>query len=154
MPDNPYTPEIEGSGGDAIDIGWAVDQQGNHVALDEIHFVRIYTAMNALVGWLGEISTEITGIRDVEPAVVSGSKSIVVMQDMMPKLRIGQTVTLHAILFESGLKSENTAIQWSVGNPELAVIENGQLKALKEGTFLLRASQTGNPGVYNYLWFF
>lgn len=149
LPDNPYTEAVEGSGGDAIDIGWAVDSQGNHVALDEIHFVRISTGMNALVGWLGEISTEVTGIRDVEPAAVSGLQSMIVIQDLLPKISVGQVIPLNAVLFESGIKVENAAVSWSVSHPELAIIENGQLRALKSGTFKLRASHTGNPAVFN-----
>lgn len=149
LPDNPYTDVVEGSGGDAIDIGWAVDSQGRHVALDEIHFVRITTGMNALVGWLGEVSTEITGIRDVEPAAVNGLQSMIVVQDLQPKINVGQEIPLHAILFESGIKADNASINWSISHPELAVIENGQLRGLKSGTFRLRASQAGNPTIFS-----
>lgn len=149
LPDNPYTPVIEGSGGDAIDIGWAIDLQGKHILLDEIHFIRIYTGMNALVGWLGEISTEITGIRDVEPAATSGTGTMVVIQDFVSKIMVGQQVSLQALVFESGIKVEQASINWSVSNTELAVVENGRLKALKNGTFKLRASQAGNPAVYS-----
>ncbi len=148
LPDNPYTAEIEGSGGDAIDIDWAIDKLGNHVKLDEINFIRIYTGMNALAGWLGEISTEITGIRDVEPASVSGLRSMVVMQDLPPKIREGEIFDVNAIFFESGIKVENAAINWSVSNPELASVENGQLKALKNGKIRLRASSANNSGIF------
>jgi hypothetical protein len=103
LPDNPYTPEIEGSGGDAIDISWAVDQNKLPVKLDEIHFVRIYTGMNALAGWLGEISTEITGIRDVEPVIASGVQAVVVIKEFSRKISVGQSVDLAAILFETGV---------------------------------------------------
>ena len=99
LPDNPYTSAIEGSGGDAIDISWAVEQDKKPVALDEIHFIRIYTGMNALAGWLGEISTEITGIRDVEPTTVTGSTSVIVIQEMAQKTGVGQSLDLNAILF-------------------------------------------------------
>ena len=148
LPDNPYTKEIEGSGGDAVDIDWAVNQEGNHVNLDEIHFIRVYTGMNALVGWLGEISTEITGIRDVEPASVNGSQSMIVIQNLPPKIRMGEILTINALLFESGIKADNALINWSVSNPELAVIENGRLKALQNGKFLLKASSALNSAIY------
>lgn len=148
LPDNPYTPEIEGSGGDAIDIDWAVDQHGNHVKLDEINFVRIYTGMNAVAGWLGEISTEITGIRDVEPAAVNGARSMIVIQDLPPKIMVNNILHLNAIFFESGIKTENTPINWSVSNPELAIIENGQLKAEKTGIVRLRASSAMDSRIY------
>lgn len=148
LPDNPYTKEIEGSGGDAIDIDWAVDKDGKHVNLDKIHFIRIYTGMNALVGWLGEVSTEITGVRDVEPASINGSRSMVVIQDIAPKIMVGEILPVNALLFESGLKNENSLINWSVSNPELVIIENGQLSALQNGKFLLRASSASNSEIY------
>jgi hypothetical protein len=149
LPDNPYTKEIEGSGGDAIDIDWAVDIQGNHVKLEEINFIRITTGMNALAGWLGEISTEITGIRDVEPATVNGLRSMVVMQDLPPKIRVGEVLNVNALLFDSGIKNENATINWSVNNTELSVIENGQLKALKNGIIRLRAASSINSTIYS-----
>lgn len=46
-------------------IDWAVTQNGRPVALDEIDFIRIYTAVNQNVGWTGEISTEIMTIEDL-----------------------------------------------------------------------------------------
>jgi len=148
LPDNPYTQVIEGSGGDAIDIDWAVDKNGNHVNLDEVNFIRIYTGMNALAGWLGEISTEITGIRDVEPASVNGLRSMIVIQDLPPKIRMGEILPVNALMFESGIKTDNPLINWSVSNPELAVIENGQFRALQNGKFRLRASSASNSEIY------
>lgn len=148
LPDNPYTTEIEGSGGDAIDIDWAVDKDGNHVKLDEIHFIRIYTGMNALAGWLGEISTEITGVRDVEPTSADGSRSMVVIQDLPSKIMEGANLKINALVFESGIRKENDQINWSVTNTELATIENGELRALKNGKLRLRASSALNTTVY------
>ena len=148
MPDNPYTSEIEGSGGDAIDISWAVDRNMKPVYLDEIHFIRIYTGMNALAGWLGEISTDITGIRDVEPASVEGVRSMVAIQDLPPKIGLGKTFSLNAIAFESGIPQVNTSISWSVSNPDLASVENGQLTAKKNGTVRLRATSSINPNIF------
>ena len=148
LPDNPYTSEIEGSGGDAIDIDWAVDKDMKPVHLDEINFIRIYTGMNALVGWLGEISTDVTGIRDVEPATVSGTRSMIVIQDLPPKIRVGEILNVNAIRFESGIRQENSPIAWSVSNPNLASIENGQLIAKNFGTYSLRAFSVAAPAIY------
>ena len=49
----------------AMDIGWAVDDNGQPVHLGYIDFVRCYTAMNQVCGWIGETSSEITGAEDL-----------------------------------------------------------------------------------------
>lgn len=49
----------------AIDIDWAVDSEGNAVALSGIDFVKIYTGINQQNGWIGECSTEISGVEDL-----------------------------------------------------------------------------------------
>lgn len=54
--DDPHTP---------MRISWAVDKDGKPVHLAGIDFVKVYTAMNASAGWLGEISTEVTQARDL-----------------------------------------------------------------------------------------
>lgn len=149
LPDNPYTSAIEGSGGDAIDISWAVDQDKKPVKLDEINFIRIYTGMNALAGWLGEISTEITGIRDVEPATVSGVQSVVVMKEFSHKISVGQSVDLEAILFESGIRQANAEIAWSTSDSKLATISNGKLVAKSAGIVRVRAASVANPDLYS-----
>jgi len=149
LPDNPYTSATEGSGGDAIDISWAVDQDKKTVKLDEINFIRIYTGMNALAGWLGEISTEITGIRDVEPAAVSGIQSVIVIQELARKIGVGQSLDLNAILFESGIRQANAEIVWSVSNSGLATISNGKLVAKSAGIVRVRATSVANPDLYS-----
>jgi hypothetical protein len=42
-----------------------VDANGNKVVLDEIDFVKIYTAINQNAGPMGEISTEIMTVEDL-----------------------------------------------------------------------------------------
>lgn len=51
--------------GSNIDISWAVDKTGNYVKLPGIDFVKIYTAVNQEAGWLGEVSTEVSGAYDL-----------------------------------------------------------------------------------------
>lgn len=57
---NPYTAGRT-SGGDPIDIAWAVDGSGNPVSLSAIRYVRVYTGVQQMNGMMGESSTEITG---------------------------------------------------------------------------------------------
>lgn len=64
---NPYAAAGSSTGGDPIDISWAVDGNGQPVSLSSIRFVRVYTGvMN--VGAFGETSTEVTGIYDADDA--------------------------------------------------------------------------------------
>ncbi|WP_343328809.1 hypothetical protein [Polaribacter staleyi] len=53
------------AGGDEIDIDLAIDEEGNTVNLTGIDFIKIQTAIQANMGWLGELSTEVTGIADL-----------------------------------------------------------------------------------------
>ena len=46
-------------------IEWAVDDKGKQVCLDEIDFVKVYTAVNQYAGQVGELSTEIAGIENL-----------------------------------------------------------------------------------------
>ena len=46
-------------------IEWAVDAEGHPIQLDEIDFVKIYTAVNQYAGQMGELSTEITGVENL-----------------------------------------------------------------------------------------
>ena len=49
----------------AIRIEWAVDKEGNPARLPGINFIRVYSAVRAEAGWLGEISTDLTGAVDL-----------------------------------------------------------------------------------------
>ena len=50
-----------------MDLDWAVDSAGDAVHLSKIHFVRVYTGVNQRLGWLGELSTEVTGAENLHP---------------------------------------------------------------------------------------
>ncbi|MBR2931235.1 MAG: hypothetical protein IKC30_00655 [Rikenellaceae bacterium] len=49
----------------SIDIDWAVDSEGKAVTLSGIDFIKIYSGVNQQNGWIGENSTEISGIEDL-----------------------------------------------------------------------------------------
>ncbi|WP_010252726.1 hypothetical protein [Myroides injenensis] len=55
----------------AIDINWAVDRNGNKVSLPGVDFVKVYTGVNQEAGWLGETSTEVSGIIDLHKAGIT-----------------------------------------------------------------------------------
>jgi PKD repeat protein len=48
-----------------IQVKWAVDSKGTPVHLRGIDFIKVYTGINGQAGWLGEISTEVTGAKDL-----------------------------------------------------------------------------------------
>lgn len=49
----------------AIDIDWAIDSKGNKAGLPGADFIKIYTGVNQVNGWIGECSTEVSGIEDL-----------------------------------------------------------------------------------------
>lgn len=51
--------------GNTFDISNAIDGEGNRVSLEYINFVKVQCGVNAVSGSLGEISTEICGINDI-----------------------------------------------------------------------------------------
>lgn len=57
--------EINTADDSAIDISWAVNGKGQYVELPGIDFIKIYTGVNQENGWLGECSTEISGVEDL-----------------------------------------------------------------------------------------
>lgn len=52
-------------GGDKINISDAIDKDGNPVHLTGIDFIKIQTGIQANMGWLGEMSTEVAGVADL-----------------------------------------------------------------------------------------
>ena len=51
-------------------IDWAVDEQGRHVNLTHIDFIKVYNAVNQYCGWIGETSTEVAAGIDYHPDAV------------------------------------------------------------------------------------
>ncbi|MCT4594919.1 MAG: S-layer homology domain-containing protein [Anaeromicrobium sp.] len=108
-PDNPYTPEVEGYGGGSIDIDWAVDEDGKHINLDGIDFVKISTAYRELNGTFGELSTEVRGIVDIAPENSSGVKSVKV-KDV--EVIVGEKLPTEVILIQSNGAEVKKSAQW------------------------------------------
>jgi len=134
VPDNPYTKEIEGAGGDPIDISWAVDSLGNYVELDSIHFVKIVSGSLATVGWLGEISTDVAWVEAVKPnPAISGKENLLVVYQHPTKVLVGDSFQLEAAFFEKGRKTEAN-FTFSSQNKEILTTEtSGWVKAQSNG---------------------
>ena len=70
LPNNPYRlPGVDGFN-PGFKIDWAVDEQGSHVNLTHIDFIKVYNAVNQYCGWIGETSTEVAGGIDFHPDAV------------------------------------------------------------------------------------
>lgn len=52
-------------GGDKLDIANAIDKDGNSKSLSGIDFIKIQTGIQANLGALGELSTEVVGVADL-----------------------------------------------------------------------------------------
>jgi hypothetical protein len=57
--------QTNASGLCTFNLDWAVNTSGSAVTLDSIHFVRIQTGVDQEAGWLGELSTEISGAENL-----------------------------------------------------------------------------------------
>lgn len=60
--DNKPNSDLQGT---SFDLSWAVDEEGQPVRLDSIHFIRVYTAVDETYMPTGELSTEIAGAIDL-----------------------------------------------------------------------------------------
>ena len=68
LPNNPARVALEGDiYNPGFKIDWAVDEQGNHVNLTHIDFIKVYNGMNQYCGWTGETSTEVAAGIDFHP---------------------------------------------------------------------------------------
>ncbi len=147
VPDNPYTPEAEHSGGDAFDIAWAVDGAGTYVELDQIHFVRVQTGVLHEGGFLGEISTEITGAVDVAADhTIAGRLDLLVIQDLPAEIDTG-SIQLELHMFHMGKPVTLPQIQWTSSEEWASVDENHTLYLSGSGTLTLTAALVGEPSI-------
>lgn len=147
LPDNPYTPEVENSGGDAFDIDWAVDSSGVQVELDRVDFIKVQNAMQNAGGWLGELSTEVTGAVDVAPdPSVTGRFDLIVIRDL-PLLIETESYQLEAFVFRRGKLQLNETLKWTTSHEGAAVDGNLILRVTHSGPLSLTASLVRQPHI-------
>ncbi|MFW6289749.1 MAG: T9SS type A sorting domain-containing protein [Mariniphaga sp.] len=149
LPDNPYTEEVEGAGGDPVDISWAIDSSGNYIELDSIHFVKIVSASLDMAGWLGEVSTDVAWVQAVQPQPqISGKKSLLVVGPHPPKMILGDSLKLDALYFEKGRVSGEQVSIYSYDESVATVDTSGMFMARSRGEVQIRFS-AGNETVYS-----
>lgn len=146
-PDNPYTNEKENSGGDAFDISWAVNEDGNYMELSEIDFIKVQNGMLAHGGWLGEISSEIIGAAKVSPNnTLIGEEQMIVMRDLPPVIH-QSSLQLEALVFNNGQRQTNEPITWSVDLDGATISENGFLELTHSGMLTVTATLASNAEI-------
>lgn len=152
IPDNPYTAELENSGGDAMDISWAIDENGNNVSLDKIDFIKITNCINASAGGLGEISTEISGIIDVsENAAITGELNLLALADMPKTISLHHDLQAHAIHFISGIPAQTQNIIWSSSNTDIATVDaSGLVQTHQAGLTIITAKVQNQENISNH----
>ncbi len=147
VPDNPYTLEVEHSGADAFDIGWAVNEEGSYVELDQIHFVKVQTGILHEGGFLGEISTEITGAVDVAPDhTISGMLDLLVIQDLSAEVDTG-SIQLELYMFHMGRPVSLPQVQWTSSEEWASVDESNMLFLSGSGALTLTATVVGESSI-------
>jgi len=144
IPDNPYTTETEGTGGDPIDISWAVDADGNYVDLDSIHFIKIVTGNLASAGRLGEISTDVAYVADVEAnPQLTGETGLLVVYHHKTKLLAGESLQLEASYFQNGKLEESDFSFSSQNTGVVSVRSTGLITAGNNGEAEISVSANG-----------
>ncbi|MFO7755316.1 MAG: T9SS type A sorting domain-containing protein, partial [Bacteroidales bacterium] len=147
IPDNPYTREVENSGGDAFDISWARDEEGRYVELDTVHFIRVHNAVMAGAGALGELSTEITGAVDVSPAAgITGLRDMIVIKDLPPSVD-SSAYQLEVFVFHKGRVVTGNTLVWTCSMEDAEVDEDNILRASSAGEISITASLADDPGI-------
>ena len=146
-PDNPYTEIVaEGNGGDPVDISWAMDASGRYIDLPSVNFVKISTGNLSSSGFLGEMSSEISAIVDVDPvAGTQGNENLVVVYSLPGKILKGDSVQINAACFLKG-RFTGKQVVCSVSDGMIATVSpGGMLKTIKTGKFELSVTSKDNP---------
>jgi hypothetical protein len=146
IPDNPYTRDKnEGAGGDPVDISWAVDQQGNYVDLDEIHFVKIVTGALSDLGILGEISTEIAGVVAANPNGLTGPENLTVIHPHPHSVLVTDTLQIFADFFIKGRRQHTSFVFENSDRTKADISPEGTLIAKDGGTIRVSVYPEGYP---------
>ncbi|PIC99955.1 DUF4430 domain-containing protein [Sporosarcina sp. P29] len=143
QPNNPYTTPIQGSGGDAMDISWAVDEHGKPIHLEEIKYVKVYSAINKFSGNLGEVSTEISGMGASHPVKQLPSSIEIKSEQNYENLPLGNSVKLYADAYDAENKEVIIPeVAWTSSNEDLARVNpiTGVVTAIGEGEVVITAS--------------
>ncbi len=121
IPNNPYTESV----GNGFDLEWAVDANGNHVSIDTVHFVKLYSTVQEDGGWLGEVSPEIfeIGITTPDPDYVPEDYYVHAIGAGPLQVLKGTSFQYEGLLFKNGIPRNGTAT-WSSTDESVGTIDN------------------------------
>lgn len=130
---------------DGFDLNWAVDKDGNHVALDSVHFVRIYTAINQDGGWLGELSSEILGVGIVKPDPNYIPQDYYNNYIGLTQLKavVGHPIQYEGLVFKNGIPVNEGNPQWWLSDNSIGSIDQtGRFLPKREGETMVYFQQS------------
>ena len=130
---------------DGFDLNWAVDKDGNHVELDSVHFVRIYTAINQDGGWLGELSSEILGVGIVKPDPNYIPQDYYNNYIGLTQLKavVGHPIQYEGLLFKNGIPVNEGNPQWWLSDNSIGSIDQtGRFLPKREGETMVYFQQS------------
>jgi hypothetical protein len=146
IPRNPYFADANGASADGFDLAWAVDENGNSVSLDEVHFVKIYNSAQEDAGWLGEASSEIDGvsITTPDPSWVSQDYYVQLIASAPFQILKGASHTFEGLLFKNGIP-QTVPATWNVSDPSIGSIDaQGKFTAIANGAVTIQYSADAN----------
>ncbi|MCT4604299.1 MAG: T9SS type A sorting domain-containing protein [Marinifilum sp.] len=160
IPDNPYTLDVlEGCGGDAFDISWAVDADQQEIYLDQVDFVKVYTGVAQNAGAIGENSPEISGVAVVKPdPSINGITDVIVSNHPLnigvnpykaqSRWYKGHTFTFESYVVSKGLLNTNQELIWSSDHPSIATISSdGKLTGVSNGEVTITCKWALDPSI-------
>ena len=129
IPTNPYV----ASNGNGFDLEWAVDANGNHIELDTVHFVKVYSTVQEDGGWLGEVSPEIfaVGITTPDPSYFPQDYYIHSIGAGQLQVLKGTSCQYEGLLFKNGIPQEGTQT-WDATDESVGTIDNNGLFTARE----------------------
>ncbi len=149
---NPYgRPALGEAAGDGMDISWAVDKDGNHVELEKIDFVKVYTAGQVIAGWLGEWSTEALNCAMTLPDPTYVPRDYYYNYAGITQLQVpkGHTCQYEGFLFKNGRPVKDAPQRWWITmDKEGKVTEGAAAIATIDNTGLLTANDYGTVWVH------
>lgn len=127
-----YDAKVAGtSGGDPIDIAWAVKSNGTPANLDSIRYVRIYTGMAQMNGIFGEISTEVCGV-----AACTGTGAGVATSD----LQIWGSTQIPTV--HKGSQTVSNGTYYIISSEENVYVNGAKVTASPSYTLTVEAGKT------------